>query len=125
MRQDPPKGLGLPLRYALDPVKIDVLNGIQRLKRAFNEKRYLLTKTLWDKGERSAGNSLRKAILSYGWDNKEQPKKDGREDPLDALRYDCITFNWNDSAVDKKYTPRRQGGGNRKVKVGGSKARSF
>jgi hypothetical protein len=125
MRQDPPKGLGLPLRYALDPVKVDVLNGIQRLKRAFNEKRYLLTKTLWDKGERSAGNSLRKALLSYGWDNKEQPKKDGREDPLDALRYDCITFNWNDSAVDKRYTPRRQGGGNRKVKVGGSKARNF
>ncbi len=126
MRQLPPRGLGVPLRHTTDPIKVDILNGVQRLKRALNSKRYLVTKEVWDKGERASGNSIRKAILSYAWDNKEQPKKDGREDPLDALRYDCITFNWNESALDKQYKPRRSASGKgRKVNVGGSKTRSF
>ena len=126
MRQPPPKGLGVPLRHTTDPIKVDILNGVQRLKRAFNSKRYLITEEVWSKGERASGNSIRKAILSYAWDNKEQPKKDGREDPLDALRYDCIAFNWNESALDQKYKPRRTAiKGSRKVNVGGSKTRSF
>ena len=125
MRQPPPKGLGLPLRSTTDPLKVDVLNGIQRLKRAFAARRYLITKEVWDRGERATGNSMRKALLSYGWDNKEQPKKDGREDPLDALRYDAIIFNWSDP-TDQGYKPRAKGGTNsRRVKVGGSKTRSF
>jgi len=127
MRQPPPLGLGLPLRSTTDPIKVDILNGVQRLKRAFNSRRYLITKEVWERGERVTGNSIRKALLSYAWDNKEQPKKDGREDPLDALRYDCIIFNWNDVAVDQGYKPR---GGiktreKRHVSVGGSKVRSF
>ena len=126
MRQEPPRGIGVPLRHTTDPIKVDILNGVQRLKRAFNSKRYLITKEVWDKGERATGNSIRKAILSYAWDNKEQPKKDGREDPLDALRYDCIMFNWHESALDQKYKPRRSAGvRTRNVKVGGSKTRSF
>ena len=126
MRQPPPRGLGVPLRHTTDPIKVDILNGVQRLKRAFNSKKYLITEEVWSKGERVSGNSIRKAILSYGWDNKEQPKKDGREDPLDALRYDCITFNWNENALDQKYKPRRTAiKGSRKVNVGGSKTRSF
>jgi len=126
MRREPPEGIGVPLRHTSDPIKVDILNGVQRLKRAFNSKKYLITKEVWEKGERATGNSLRKALLSYGWDNKEQPKKDGREDPLDALRYDCITFNWNDSVVDQKYKPRSGGRGRtRKVTVGGGKTRSF
>ena len=126
MRQEPPRGIGVPLRHTSDPIKVDILNGVQRLKRAFNSKRYLITREVWNKGERASGNSIRKAILSYAWDNKEQPKKDGREDPLDALRYDCITFNWNENALDQKYKPRRSAvRGSRKVNVGGSKTRSF
>lgn len=126
MRQEPPRGIGVPLRHTSDPIKVDILNGVQRLKRAFNSKRYLITKEVWDKGERARGNSIRKAILSYAWDKKEQPKKDGREDPLDALRYDCITFNWNENALDQKYKPRKVGRvKDRKVRVGGSKTRSF
>jgi len=128
MRQPPPLGLGLPLRSTTDPIKVDILNGVQRLKRAFNSRRYLITKEVWERGERVTGNSIRKALLSYAWDNKEQPKKDGREDPLDALRYDCIIFNWNDVAVDQGYKPR--GGGiktreRRQVNTGAGKARSF
>ena len=126
MRQEPPRGIGVPLRHTSDPIKVDILNGVQRLKRAFNSKRYLITKEVWDKGERASGNSIRKAILSYAWDNKEQPKKDGREDPLDALRYDCIMFNWHENALDKQYKPRRSVAvRNRNVKVGGSQTRSF
>jgi hypothetical protein len=101
-------GLGLPLRSTTDPVRVDILNGVQRLKRAFARNRYLITKEVWDKGERAIGNSLRKAIMSYAWDTKEQPKKDGREDPLDALRYDCIFHYWADEVARSSYTPRRR-----------------
>ena len=45
---------------------------------------------------------FKKAILSYSWDQKEQPKKDGHEDPLDALRYDVINWRWSDSTVSVK-----------------------
>ena len=101
-------GLGLKLKHTTDPVRTDILNGVQRLKRAFNRNRYLITREVWDKGERAIGNSLRKALLSYAWDNKEQPKKDGREDPLDALRYDCIFHYWADEVSRSSYTPRRK-----------------
>ena len=69
---------------------------------------------------------MRKALLSYGWDNKEQPKKDGREDPLDALRYDAIIFNWSDP-TDQGYKPRRgkQVSKKRKVTVGSGTRRAF
>ena len=107
MRAPPPLGLGMPLRSNTDPIRTDVLNGIQRLKRAFARNQYLITKEVWDRGERATGNSLRKALLSYGWDNKEQPRKDGCEDPLDALRYDCITWRWDSSAVDTRQYNRR------------------
>jgi len=101
-------GLGMILRHTTDPVRVDILNGVQRLKRAFARDRYLITKEVWDKGERSIGNSLRKALMSYAWDAKEQPKKDGREDPLDALRYDCIFHYWADAVQRSEYTPRRR-----------------
>jgi len=130
MRASPEAGgIGLPLRNTSDPIRVDILNGIQRLKRAFNSKRYLITKEVWDRGEKARGNSLRKALLSYSWDKDEKPKKDGREDPLDALRYDCIMFNWHDTVIDTKaYTRTGRGKGvsnRRKVKVGGGSNRSF
>ena len=115
-------GIGLPLRSTTDPVRIDILNGVQRLKRAFNSNKYLITREVWERGERAQGNSLRKALLSYAWDTKEQPKKDGREDPLDALRYDCIFHHWTES--HRSYTPRAKRI-NKDVKVGSAKTRSF
>ena len=128
MRAAPPKGLGLPLRSTTDPIRTDILNGVQKLKRAFTRRQYLITREVWAAGERSPGNSIRKALLSYQWERtKEQPKKDGREDPLDALRYDCIMWRWaDDSTVDRrKYQPRASPR-SRKVRVGGAKAsRSF
>ena len=126
IRGAPPGGLGLPLRSNTDPIRTDVLNGIQRLKRAFGRRQYLITREVWTKGERATGNSLHKAIMSYAWDNKEQPKKDGREDPLDALRYDCITWNWNDTDVDRRqYQRTTHTTTGRRVRVGASKRRQF
>ena len=126
IRGTPPYGLGLPLRSNTDPIRTDVLNGIQRLKRAFSRRQYLITREVWAAGERATGNSLHKAIMSYAWDNKEQPKKDGREDPLDALRYDCITWNWNDTDVDRRqYQRATTTNTGRRVKVGSSKRRQF
>lgn len=90
-------GIGLPLRFTTDPIVTNVLNGIQKVKRAISQRRYLITREVWERGEKSTGNSFRKAILSYGWSpTKDEPKKDGREDPLDALRYDCIVHYWSD-----------------------------
>ena len=117
-------GLGLPLRSTTDPVRVDILNGVQRLKRAFARNRYLITKEVWDKGERAIGNSLRKAIMSYAWDTKEQPKKDGREDPLDALRYDCIFHYWADEVSRSSYTPRRRPNRNKRAGIS-TDSRSF
>ena len=126
IRKAPPGGLGLPLRSNTDPIRTDVLNGIQRLKRAFSRRQYLITREVWTKGERATGNSLHKAIMSYAWDNKEQPKKDGREDPLDALRYDCITWNWNDTDVDRRqYQRTTTTNTGRRVRIGSSKRRQF
>lgn len=115
-------GIGLPLKSTTDPVRTDVLNGVQRLKRSFHSNRYLITKEVWNRGERSSGNSIRKALLSYAWDNKEHPKKDGREDPLDALRYDCIFYHWTETPRSYKARSSKK---NRFVKVGSSKTENF
>ena len=124
MRADPPRGLGMPLRSNTDPIRTDILNGVQRLKRAFSRGQYRITREVWTAGARATGNSIRKALLSYGWDNKELPKKDGREDPLDALRYDCITWNWGETLVDRRqYTAAAPS--SRRVRVGKGKSRSF
>jgi hypothetical protein len=97
---DPPKGIGLRLRHTTSPVRTDIVNGVQRLKRAIWQRRYRMTREVWEAGRRATGNSLRKALESYRWDQKkEQPVKDGREDPLDALRYDCIIWRWGDDAA--------------------------
>lgn len=107
-------GIGMPLRNTTDPVRTDILNGVQKLKRAFARSRYLITREVWKKGERATGNSIRKALMSYAWDNREQPRKDGREDPLDALRYDCIFNYWSDEVSRSSYTSRRKPNRNRR-----------
>ena len=107
MKRPEEGGIGLPIRYTTDPVLTNVLNGIQKVKRAISRRKYLCTREVWTQGERAIGNSFRKAILSYGWsETKDEPKKDGREDPLDALRYDCIIHYWSDLSTPS-YTPKR------------------
>ena len=127
MRAAPPNGLGMPLRSTTDAIRTDILNGVGKLKRAFTRRQYLITREVWTQGERVSGNSIRKALLSYAWErNKEQPRKDGREDPLDALRYDCIMWRWaDDQTVDQRRYQGRAKTKSRRVRVGGAKTRSF
>ena len=127
MRAAPPHGLGIPLRSTTDPIRTDILNGVGKLKRAFSRGQYLITREVWESGERATGNSIRKALLSYAWEkNKEMPRKDGREDPLDALRYDCIMWRWaDDQAVDQRRYQSRAKPKSRRVTVGGAKTRGF
>jgi len=100
LKLDPSEGgIGIPFRWVTDPIRVDVMNGILRVKRLIDQKKILCTREVWDGGEKSIGNSFRKAILSYSWDSRDLPKKDGREDPLDALRYDVINWAWKDSSL--------------------------
>jgi len=90
-------GIGLALKSTTDPYKTNVLNGVQRLKRAFYSGAYKVCSSFWERSKDAKNNSLRKAIYAYGWSAKEDtPNKSGVEDPLDALRYDCIFYHWND-----------------------------
>lgn len=115
MRRHPKAGgVGLPIRSTTDPIRTDILNGVQRLKRAFHNNRYLLTREVWTAGERSAGNSLRKSLMSYSWNKDEKPVKDGREDPLDALRYDCVVHYWTESL--RKYSGSGSSSARRKIR---------
>jgi hypothetical protein len=98
LKLDPNEGgIGMPFKWVTDPIRTDIMNGVLRVKRLIGQRKILCTREVWEAGERASGNSFRKAILSYAWDNKEAPKKDGREDPLDALRYDVINWLWRDS----------------------------
>jgi hypothetical protein len=107
----PPHGVGLRLRQTTSPVRTDVVNGVHRVKRAIWRRQYRITREVWEAGRRCAGNSLRKALESYRWDTrKELPVKDGREDPLDALRYDCIIWRWGEEA---SFERRRKRGASR------------
>jgi hypothetical protein len=110
-------GIGVPLKFTTDPVMTNVLNGIQKVKRAIAQRKYLCTREVWNRGEKAIGNSFRKAILSYGWTpTKDEPKKDGREDPLDALRYDCIFHYWSEMSLPT-ITPRKAlGSGNARTR---------
>jgi len=92
-------GIGINFRYTTDAIRTDILNGIQRVKRLMHQRKILCTSEVWEQGSKASGNSFRKAIMSYAWDNKETPKKDGREDPLDALRYDIINWRWRDTEI--------------------------
>lgn len=94
-------GIGMPLRFTTDPIRTDIMNGVRRTKKLFEDGRIKLTEQLWNEGlSKAQGNSLAKAIASYRWqsDLKDLPKKDGREDPLDALRYDILNWNWRDDS---------------------------
>lgn len=93
-------GIGIELRSTTDPFRVNVLNGIQKLKRAFHLQKYKVCSKFWERSRDATGNSLRKSIYGYGWAaNQEQPNKSGIEDPLDALRYDCLFYHWHDTEI--------------------------
>lgn len=97
MKREPPKGIGVPFRWTTDPIKTDILNGLQRLRQRFERDEILITSELWDGGQRSS-HSLARGLMSYSWDAHGKPiKKD--EHHIDALRYDTLNWAWADSPI--------------------------
>ena len=97
MKREPPKGIGIPFRWTTDPIKTDILNGLQRLRQRFERDEILITSEMWDKGQR-ASHSLSKGLMSYSFDSHGKPiKRD--EHHIDALRYDTLNWAWADSPI--------------------------
>ncbi len=98
-------GIGMRLRSTHDRRRVNVLNGIDAVRRrildAQGHRALLCTKEVWDRGLESEGVSLAGAFAKYVWqrDSGMVPKKDGNEHPLDALRYDVVNFRWNPAMV--------------------------
>ncbi|MDP3908859.1 MAG: hypothetical protein Q8Q14_00570 [Gemmatimonadales bacterium] len=84
--QPRPIGCGVRLRYETDPIKRHIPNGIERLRRRIlgpdGVRRVVITRELWDDGERRAGRTLRKAIEGYRYPEKggDLPLKDDVHD---------------------------------------------
>jgi len=94
MRRPAPAGIGLPIRTTTDATRVDIVNGVQRLKRAFHHRKYVVTRQFYDEGV-GRRTSFRRALEGYRWDGTGlKPIKDGSEHVLDALRYDCIHYHW-------------------------------
>ena len=96
-------GIGMQLRTTTDPVRTDIRNGIDRTKRRIlhnGQRRLLCAQDVWAQGGMGQSNTFRKAVQSYRYPEKggDLPLKDGREDPLDALRYDTINWCWVDAS---------------------------
>ena len=95
-------GIGFRLTSTTDKLRTHVLTGVQKLKRAFYNNKYLVTKEFWIKSEKRE-YGLYRAMNSYKWnDKKDEPIKDGLEHMLDALRYDCIKHHWTDRRTFKR-----------------------
>jgi hypothetical protein len=112
LRQRPPKGLGVHLRTTTDPVKVDIANGIKRVRRLIldhnTEHRQLVcTRELWERGL-SAPEKQRtfaRSLLRYRWreDGSGRAEKDGYSDhAMDALRYWVMAYRWFDGPLDDR-----------------------
>ena len=107
MRRNPPSGLGLQIRTTTDPVRTDISNGVQRLKRALHQNKYRVTRELYNSGTNQRA-SLRRALENYRWDAAGlKPVKDGSEHVLDAIRYDAIIYHWGAETPQLKARSRK------------------
>ena len=98
-RADPPNGLGMPIRYTTDPIRVDVLNGLSRLRDVFERGQLYLTKDLWDSGLASSSHSLARGLTTYALDRHGKPQKNDLEHCIDALRYHVINWHWRDRPI--------------------------
>jgi len=91
----PEDGLGLPLRMA-EGVRTIIVNGISCVIRWMShhgERRLLCLESVWDSKPGNSDKGFRKALETYMWKHG-QPVKNGVEDPLDALRYMAVWYEW-------------------------------
>ena len=112
LRQRPPKGLGLHLRVTTAPVKVDVTNGIKRVRRLIldhntGHRQLVCTRDLWERGQSAPPKqrTFSRSLLRYRWrdDGSGRPDKDGYSDhAMDALRYWVLAYRWFDSPLDSR-----------------------
>lgn len=98
-RAEPPNGLGMPIRYTTDPIRVDVLNGLSRLRDVFERGQLYLTKDLWDTGLSSSSHSIARGLTTYALDRHGKPQKNDLEHCIDALRYHVINWHWRDRPI--------------------------
>jgi len=106
-------GIGMRLRSTTSPVRTNVPNGVEKMKARIGDRKLLCTREVWEDGLSSAhkdqmvrlgvrhnGNSFATSLMGYHYpDNgKEDPVKDGREDPMDGMRYDVINWHYHGGA---------------------------
>jgi len=119
-RAMPPAGLGMAIRYTTDPIRVDILNGLSRLRDVFERGQMYLSKDLWDKGLNSSSHSLARGITTYAFDQNGKPKKNDLEHCIDALRYHVINWHWRDKPLDvKRAKVREKRNRSLKKKLGG------
>ena len=98
----PPNGIGMPIRYTTDPIRVDILNGLSRLRDIFERGQLYLTQDLWHKGLNSSSHSIARGITTYALDRHGKPQKNDLEHGIDALRYHVINWHWRDSPIQFK-----------------------
>ena len=111
-------GIGVHLRSTTSPVRCDIKNGVLRVKSRIIERGLLCAQDVWADGlsgqhgkamsalgVKHNRNSFAASLMNYRYpDNgSEDPVKDGREDPMDGIRYD--TINWRYHGTERPRLP--------------------
>lgn len=95
-------GTALSIRpqWITDKVRVNILNGIYRCQKLFEDRLLLCSTNVWEEGV-SKPKSFRNAISNYKWkegSGKEEAVKDDIHDhSMDAMRYLVLNFLWNTS----------------------------
>lgn len=96
-------GLGIVLQRVTQPERVDIVNGVDTVKRRIldphdGERRLLCCPRLWAEGLECEGRSFAKSITGYSWQagsGRIVPRKDDVTDHhMDALRYDAVMWHW-------------------------------
>ena len=93
-------GLWLSHSYERHAKRVNITNGVEQLRDRIHHERHgrrlLATPEMWHASAHAKGVSLARAMHAYKWHpNGGAPVKDGREHPLDALRYFVCEFRWS------------------------------
>jgi hypothetical protein len=114
-------GIGLDVRTATSPVKVDIRNGILKVKSRILERKLLVEEGVWNRGITGGqdswmkalgvqpnGNSFAQALMGYKYKtDSDLPDKNGKEDPMDGIRYDVINWHWAVASTDRTVSPRQ------------------
>lgn len=87
--------------YARDQKKRNIANGIRHLRDLVRNRTILTSQDMWRKSVSATGKvTLAQAMHSYSFrEGSDEPKKDGKEHPIDALRYWAVTARWPNEEI--------------------------